>query len=60
MDSTAEQLSSYAASLKYTDIPAEIVHECKRRVIDALGCAMGAFTGEPCKIARAVARMAVG
>jgi 2-methylcitrate dehydratase len=56
MDQSIEQLSSYAVSLNYADIPQEVVHECKRRVIDTLGCAMGAFTAEPSKIARSIAR----
>ncbi len=60
MDQTIEQLSSYAVSLEYADIPEEAVHECKRRVIDTLGCAMGAFAAGPSKIARAVARRSVG
>ena len=31
------------------------MHEVKRRVVDSLGCAFGAFGAEPCAIARRVA-----
>src|SRR5205823_8407989 len=33
----------------------DVVHEVKRRVIDSLGCAIGAWNEEPCVIARKVA-----
>ena len=56
MDQSTEQLSSYAVSLNYRDIPQPVVHECKRRLIDTMGCAIGAFTAEPSKIARSIAR----
>lgn len=56
MDRFLKFLSSYAFSLNFQSLPGEIVHEVKRRVIDSLGCAMGAFMEEPCKIARSCAR----
>jgi 2-methylcitrate dehydratase len=33
-----------------------VVHEVKRRVLDSLGCAFGAFTAPPCRIARQLAQ----
>ena len=36
----ADRLSNYVANLKYEDLPADVVHEAKRRLIDSLGCAM--------------------
>jgi 2-methylcitrate dehydratase len=60
MDPTIAQLSDYAVSLQYSDIPSETVHECKRRLIDTLACAIGAFGAEPSKIARAIARRTTG
>jgi 2-methylcitrate dehydratase len=53
MDRFLDCLSSYATSLTIDDLPQEVVHEAKRRTIDLLGCAMGAYMAEPCKIARA-------
>ena len=52
MDRTTELISSYAVSLGYSLLPAGTIHETKRRIIDALGCAMGGYDGEPARIAR--------
>ncbi len=54
----AEQLSNYASSLKYNDIPTNIIHESKKRIIDALGCGIGAFDAEPVKFTRKIAEKA--
>src|SRR5467141_1923664 len=51
----AHQLAKYACELKFEDLSKEVVHEVKRRVIDSLGCALGAWNEEPCVIARTVA-----
>lgn len=51
----AERLSAYAAGLRFEDLPQEAVHEAKRRLIDSLGCAMGAWHSEPATIARKLA-----
>src|SRR5881296_2577128 len=53
----AEQLAEYAIALKFEYLPASVVHEVKRRVIDSIGCALGAWDAEPCVIARRVAAM---
>src|SRR6187551_801219 len=51
----AHQLANYASSFQFEDLSKEVVHEVKRRVIDSLGCALGAWNEEPCIIARNVA-----
>src|ERR1700716_3700615 len=51
----AHQLAEYVCSLNFEDLSKDVVHEVKRRVIDSLGCAIGAWNEEPCKIARKVA-----
>src|SRR5256886_12177757 len=51
----AHQLASYSSSFRFEDLSNEVVHEVKRRVIDSLGCALGAWNEEPCAIARKVA-----
>ena len=43
MDCTTELISSYALSIDYSGLPLATVHETKRRIIDSLGCAMGAL-----------------
>ena len=51
----AERMAEFAIGLKFEDLPALVVHEVKRRVIDSLGCALGAWNAEPCVFARQVA-----
>ena len=53
--SLAHQLADYACTLRFEDLSKHVVHEVKRRVIDSLGCALGAWNKEPCAIARRVA-----
>lgn len=60
MDSMIEQLAEYASALRYEKLPQEAVHECKRRLIDTLGCATGAFDARPAVIARNIAQRALG
>ena len=60
MDSMIEQLAEYAAGLRYRDLTPEAVHECKRRLIDTLGCLAGGFGARPSIIARTVARRGRG
>ncbi len=55
MDNIAEYIAAYGASIKYDDIPQEVVHKVKGLLIDALGCAFGAYTSEPGEIARRIA-----
>ncbi|MCH8348709.1 MAG: MmgE/PrpD family protein [Chloroflexi bacterium] len=55
MATIAEQLSSYAASLRFEDFPPEVVRQAKRMIIDTLGCALGGYSSEPARIARDVA-----
>ena len=57
MTTLAEKLSSYAASLRYEDLPDETVHLAKRFIIDTLGCALGGYSSEPARVAREMAGM---
>ena len=51
----ARKMAEYVHSLQFTDLPDEVVHEVKRRLIDSIGCVLGAFNSEPAKIARKIA-----
>jgi 2-methylcitrate dehydratase len=51
----AERFARFATQLQYQDLTPEAIHETKRRVIDSIGCALGAWDAEPCAIARKVA-----
>jgi 2-methylcitrate dehydratase len=53
--SLAHQLADYACALRFEDLSKDVVHEVERRVLDSLGCAIGAWQEEPCAIARKVA-----
>jgi 2-methylcitrate dehydratase len=55
MDHSTKSIAEFATRLRYADLPAELVHDCKRRIIDTIGCAIAAFDEEPVRIARAVA-----
>ena len=52
----AERLARYCLKLSYNDLPKSVVHEVKRRVLDSLGCALGAWTAPPCRISRQLAQ----
>src|SRR3954451_7252893 len=53
--SLAHLFAEYACALRFDDLARETVHEVKRRVIDSIACALGAWDQEPCRIARKVA-----
>jgi 2-methylcitrate dehydratase len=55
MDVTTEHLSDYTHRLSYSDLPPEAIHQIKRTLVDTLGCAAGAFDGEPAVIAMRMA-----
>lgn len=52
----ADRLSRYCQSIRNDAVPSAVAHEVKRRVLDSLGCAFGAFTASPCRIARQLAQ----
>src|SRR3989304_8114031 len=58
MDSSVGLIADYAQALRFADLPAAVVHQCKRCVIDTFGCALGAFDAEPSRIARDMAQRA--
>jgi 2-methylcitrate dehydratase len=48
----AQQLAEYAVGLRYEDLPAPVVHEVRRRVIDSLATAAGAMDSDAYAVAR--------
>src|SRR5256884_687556 len=48
----ANRLAEYAGLLRYEDLPAETVHESKRRFIDSFATAVGAMDAEAYAIAK--------
>jgi 2-methylcitrate dehydratase len=55
MDHSTKSIAEFSVRLDYADLSAEVIHDCKRRIIDTVGCAIAAFDEEPARIARAVA-----
>ena len=55
MPTIVEQLSSYAAALRYEDLPSEVVRQAKLLITDTIGCALGGAPSEPARIARDIA-----
>ena len=54
--SIAHQFARYALGLNYESLPQEVVHQAKRCLLDALGCALGAFDAPGLPICEAVAK----
>jgi len=56
----SHRLAEYANQLRFEDLPRVAIDEAKRRLVDTLGCALGAWDSEPAKIARKAAKLATG
>lgn len=52
----AHRIALYANRLQYVHLPAAVVHEAKRRLIDSFGTAVGAMPSDAFAIARKCAR----
>jgi 2-methylcitrate dehydratase len=50
----ARDLAEYVSSVDYGDLGNETVKEVKRRILDSIGCAIGAYAERPVGIARSV------
>ncbi len=57
MPTIAESLGAYAAALRYEDLPAGVVHQAKRTMMDTLACGLGGYDCEPVRIARELASL---
>src|SRR5262245_25678129 len=52
MASLAERFARYSTALTFNQLPAEVIHETKRRFIDSLATAVGAMDADAFAIAR--------
>jgi len=52
----ARELARYAASMTFGDIPADVVHQTKRVMLDTLGCAIGGYASEANRAIEALIR----
>jgi 2-methylcitrate dehydratase len=55
MDSITHKLAQYASTAKFDDLTDESVHAATQRLVDSLGCALGAYDCEPAEIGRRLA-----
>ena len=55
METLSRRLARYVHGFSYKSLPPEVVHEAKRRLIDTLGCAIGAYGSAPGGVARRLA-----
>lgn len=51
----AHVLAERAAALKFEHLDGKVVHEVKRRVLDSIGCALGAWKSGPARVTREAA-----
>ncbi len=51
----AETLASYAAGLRYEDLPSDVVRMAKRTILDTIGCAFAGYAAGPSRIAMKLA-----
>ena len=55
-----EDVGGWVATLRYEDLPAEVVGKAKRVLLDTLGCALGAVDAPPVRMAQRVAALEGG
>jgi 2-methylcitrate dehydratase len=55
MDIITQRIANYASSARYDDLSDASVHAAVQRLIDSLGCAVGAHDCEPAQIGRRLA-----
>ncbi len=48
-----EQLAAFVVQMRYEDVSEQARQQLKIRILDALGCALGALEGPPIKMLRA-------
>ncbi len=56
MDTITQTITEYASTSAFEHLTEEAVHAAKQRLIDSLGCAVGAHDCEPAQIGRRLAR----
>src|SRR4029434_4978046 len=56
MDAVTEKIANYAASTRFDHLTAGAAHAATQRLIDSIGCAVGAHDCEPALIGRRLAR----
>jgi 2-methylcitrate dehydratase len=55
LDPILTSFADFAASLRYRDLPANVVAAAKERLLDTLGCALGAYDCDTAQVGRQLA-----
>jgi 2-methylcitrate dehydratase len=55
MDKTTAHLVDFALSTTYDDLGPRVVHDCKRRLLDSIGCALGTLEDPVCRTIKELA-----
>jgi len=58
--SLEQKFAEFALSIKYEDLPPEVIAAAKRVLLDTLGCAFGAVGSEPANVAEKTIRKTFG
>lgn len=56
MKTLAQRLSEFVVETKYEDLPQAVVHEARRVLLDAIGCALAGMTADKGRLSAALAR----
>ena len=54
MPTISHQISNFAVNLKYEDLPADVIFQVKRFLLDSVGCAFGGWDTEDVQIQQAL------
>jgi 2-methylcitrate dehydratase len=55
-----QKFAEFAISIRYEDLPADVIASVKRVLLDTLGCAFGSVGSEPANIAESTIRKTFG
>jgi 2-methylcitrate dehydratase len=55
-NTVAELLATEAKQLSYQELPAEVIHQVKRSMLDTIGVAFGGYPSEPSSIVQNLTR----
>src|SRR5512145_2259478 len=56
MKKISDDLANFIVKTEYSELPADVIHEAKRSLLDAFGCAVAGITTDKGKIAVSVSK----
>jgi 2-methylcitrate dehydratase len=60
MEQVIRELARYACNTRFAQLPGHVLHETKRRLVDSVACAVGAYDEAFCERIRALTRSYAG